>query len=58
VHEPGVFWTQTLARYDKILASLTHISIPLGDITTPTTNFMREYGIASYDAAHAASAIA
>jgi len=54
----GRLLDRTEARYEKMLASLTHISIPLGDITTAATTFMREYGLASYDAAHAASAIA
>jgi predicted nucleic acid-binding protein len=49
---------RTLNRYDKMLGSLTQISIPLGDITAVATAFMTDYGIASYDAAHAASAIA
>ena len=54
----GRLLNHTLVRYDKMLGSLTHISIPLGDITTVATTFMTDYGIASYDAAHAASAIA
>jgi predicted nucleic acid-binding protein len=54
----GRLLNHTLIRYDKMLGSLTHISIPLGDITTVAATFMTEYGIASYDAAHAASAIA
>ncbi len=48
----------TLTRYDELLGTLKHISIPLGDITTVATTFMTSYGIASYDAVHAASAIA
>jgi predicted nucleic acid-binding protein len=54
----GRLLDHTLIRYDKMLGSLTHISIPLGDITTAAAAFMTDYGIASYDAAHAASAIA
>lgn len=54
----GRLLDHTLTRHDKMLGSLTHISIPLGDITTAATSFMTKYGIASYDAAHAASAIA
>jgi predicted nucleic acid-binding protein len=54
----GRLLDHTLIRYDKMLGSLTHISIPLGDITPVATTFMTDYGIASYDAAHAASAIA
>lgn len=48
----------TLHHYEQILGSLTQISIPLGDVTAVATAFMTDYGIASYDAAHAASAIA
>ncbi len=48
----------TLTRYDELLGTLKHISIPLGDITTVATAFMTDYGIASYDAVHAASAVA
>lgn len=54
----GRLLNETLGRYEKILGSLTQISIPLGDITTVATAFMTDYGIASYDAAHAASAVA
>lgn len=54
----GRLLNQTLSRYDELLGSIKHISIPLGDITTVATTFMSDYGIASYDAAHAASAIA
>ncbi len=54
----GRLLNDTLNRYDKMLGSLRQISIPLGDITTEATGFMTDYGIASYDAAHAASAIA
>lgn len=54
----GRLLNETLERYDKALGSLTHISVPLGDITAAATTFMTDYGIASYDAAHAATAIA
>ncbi len=48
----------TLTRYDEILGALRHISIPLCDTANLPETFMIDYGIASYDAAHAASAIA
>lgn len=48
----------TLSRYDAMLGSLRHISIPLGDTASIAPTFMTDYGIASYDAAHAATAIA
>ncbi len=48
----------TLSRYDEILRSMVHISIPLGDTDSIAPTFMTKYGIASYDAVHTASAIA
>lgn len=47
----------TLTRYDEMLGSLPHISIPLGDTASIAPTFMADYGIASYDAAHAATAL-
>lgn len=49
---------ETLTRYDEVLGALRHISIPLGDTASLPETFMTNYGIASYDAIHAASAIA
>jgi predicted nucleic acid-binding protein len=54
----GRLLRHTLTRYDEMIGSLPHISIPLGDIAGVAPTFMTDYGIASYDAAHAASAIA
>jgi predicted nucleic acid-binding protein len=48
----------TLTRYDELLGTLRHISIPLGDTASAAATFMTNYGLASYDAAHAASAVA
>ncbi len=48
----------TLTRYDELLGSLPHISIPLGDTDGIAPTFMADHGIASYDAAHAATALA
>jgi predicted nucleic acid-binding protein len=47
----------TISRYETLLLSIDHFPVPLGDITTAATKFMADYGIASYDAIHAASAI-
>jgi predicted nucleic acid-binding protein len=47
----------TLARYDELLGTLRHISIPLGDTASTAATFMTDYGLASYDAVHAASAV-
>ncbi len=48
----------TISRYRDLLLSIDHFPVPLGDVTTAATKFMTDYGIASYDAVHAASAIA
>jgi predicted nucleic acid-binding protein len=48
---------ETISRYEALLAPVDHIPVPLGDITTVATTFMTDYGLASYDAAHAASTI-
>jgi predicted nucleic acid-binding protein len=47
----------TISRYETLLLSIDHFPVPLGDITTAATKFMADYGIASYHAIHAASAI-
>jgi predicted nucleic acid-binding protein len=54
----GRLLNHTLIRYDEMLRSMTHISIPLGDTANIAPTFMTDYGIASYDAAHAATALA
>jgi predicted nucleic acid-binding protein len=54
----GRLMNDTISRYEALLAPVDHIPVPLGDITTVATTFMTDYGLASYDAAHAASAIA
>src|SRR5579862_2876518 len=46
-----------LARYDALLASVDHVSVPLVQITQAAGTLMAAYGLASYDAVHAASAI-
>lgn len=47
----------TILRYDALLAPVDHFPIPLGDITATAITFMTDCGMASYDAAHAATAI-
>jgi predicted nucleic acid-binding protein len=47
----------TILRYDALLTPVDHFPIPLGDITATAITFMADYGVASYDAAHAATAI-
>lgn len=53
----GRLLDQTLTRYDKMLGSLTHISLPLSEVSHTATTLMTNYGLASYDAVHAASAL-
>jgi predicted nucleic acid-binding protein len=47
----------TILRYDALLAPVDHFPVPLGDITAAAIAIMANYGMASYDAAHAATAI-
>jgi predicted nucleic acid-binding protein len=47
----------TIARYDALLSSLTHLPIPIRRVTAEAMVLMNDYGLASYDAIHAASAI-
>ncbi len=47
-----------LARYDELLESLPHISIPLDQVADSAVQIMTKYGLASYDAIHAATTIA
>jgi predicted nucleic acid-binding protein len=54
----GRLMNDTISRYEALLAPVDHIPVPLGDIATVATTFMADYGIASYDAAHAATAVA
>jgi predicted nucleic acid-binding protein len=54
----GRLLSNTLDRYDEMLASLPHISVRIGQVTDYAPEIMTKYGLASYDAIHAASAIA
>jgi predicted nucleic acid-binding protein len=47
-----------VARYDALLSSVTHLPIPVRRVTAEARVLMNDYGLASYDAVHAASAIA
>lgn len=50
--------TDTLSRYDEMLGTITHISVRLDRVIGMATTLMSTHGLASYDAVHAASAIA
>jgi predicted nucleic acid-binding protein len=54
----GRLLNDTLERYNTLLSSVDHFPIPLRRVTSPAAVLMIDYGIASYDAVHAASAIA
>lgn len=46
----------TVTRYETMLASKDHLPVPVGEATNGARGFMTSYGLASYDALHAASA--
>lgn len=47
-----------ISRCETLLTSADHFSVPLADIASAARSLMTSYGLASYDAVHAASAIA
>jgi predicted nucleic acid-binding protein len=49
---------EVISRHRLLLSSVPHVSMPLGRIADAAASLMTEYGLASYDAVHAASAIA
>ncbi len=46
------------ARQEVLLAPVDHVSVPVGLIARDAALLMTDYGVASYDAVHAATAIA
>ncbi len=54
----GRLLNRTLTRYDEMVASVPHISVRLGQVATFAPTLMTDHGLASYDAVHAAAAIA
>jgi predicted nucleic acid-binding protein len=48
----------TIARYGALLSSVNQFSIPMRRVSAPARALMIDYGLASYDAVHAATAIA
>ena len=50
--------TEVSSRYELLRSSVTHIPVPVGRIADAAATLMTDYGLASYDAVHAASAIA
>jgi predicted nucleic acid-binding protein len=47
-----------ISRYETLFTSADHFSLPLADTASAARSLMTSYGLASYDAIHAASAIA
>lgn len=54
----GRLLNDTISRYETLLVSIDHFPVPLGDSASAARSLMTSYGLASYDAVHAASAIA
>ena len=48
----------TLGRYDEMIGTVTHVSVRLSVAAESMVTLMCGYGLASYDAVHAASAVA
>jgi predicted nucleic acid-binding protein len=46
------------SRYELLLAPADHVAVPIASIAEDASTLMTDYGLASYDAVHAASAIA
>lgn len=49
---------EVTSRYDLLLSSVAHIPVPVGRVARAAAILMTDHGLASYDAVHAASAIA
>jgi predicted nucleic acid-binding protein len=47
-----------ILRYETLILSIDHLPVPVSDTASAARSFMAGYGLASYDAVHAASAIA
>lgn len=47
-----------VSRYETLLLSAYHLSVPVARAGSAARSLMTDYGLASYDAVHAASAIA
>ena len=46
------------SRYELLLTAVPHIDVPLGRISAAAASVMADHGLASYDAVHAATAVA
>lgn len=55
---PGTRLLNRITRYEALLSPVNHLPIPVRRVTVHARALMTGYGLASYDAVHAASAIA
>ncbi len=53
----GRLLRDAVARYERLLTSVDHIPVPVGRAADMAATMMIDYGLASYDSVHAASAI-
>jgi predicted nucleic acid-binding protein len=53
----GRLLRDAVSRYEKLLTSVDHIPVPVGRVADVAATMMIDYGIASYDAVHATSAV-
>ncbi len=53
----GRHLNDTISRYETVLRSIDHIPVPIADTAGAARRLMTGYGLASYDAVHAASAV-
>jgi predicted nucleic acid-binding protein len=49
---------EAVSRYETLLLRVDHLPVPVSDTAHAARSLMADYGLASYDAIHAASAIA
>jgi len=48
---------EAISRYETLLRRVDHFPVPVSDAAGGARRLMTDYGLASYDAVHAASAI-
>jgi len=49
---------EVMTRLDELLSPVDHVAVPVGRIASSAATLMTSYGLASYDAVHASTAIA
>jgi predicted nucleic acid-binding protein len=53
----GRLLDEAVFRYEAVLRSIDQIPVPVADTASTARHLMAAYGLASYDAVHAASAV-